>query len=340
MNRTFIAAAIAAFVFASAFTATARPVQGGAPQGSIDVPPEELKAYGPLKAAKTADEAFAAAAAFTAKYPKSAALAQAPYDVAAAIEKAPKDAARLAAVEKFKQTFPGHDLGLELDRRMADYYLEKGDLSGLMKVCAAYLVKFPDDTRTHYLMLRVAVDALKKGDNSHLASGKEHGAKAIALLESTARPADFTTDAEWTKFKGENLAAAYQSYGLIALVSEDFAGASSYITKSSEVAPADPFNYLLLSSIRYSDYVAAAKAYNARIDKTTAEAKQKLEAANLALDAVIAVLVKAVVLSEGKAEFAGVYAQANGLLEDNWKQRHGGSLDGLADAVKAGKGAK
>ncbi|MBK6316585.1 MAG: hypothetical protein IPF53_20450 [Blastocatellia bacterium] len=342
MNRIFIAAALMAF----ALGAGAAPIvlagiaQDPATQGTINVPPEELKAYGPIKAAKTVDETFKAAAAFTAKYPKSAAVAQIPYDLAAAIEKTPKDEARLAINERFKQTFPGHELGLELDRRMADYYLDKGDLASLMKVCDAYLAKHPDDTRTHYLMLRVSVDALKKNDSSHLPSGKEHGAKAIALLESPTRTADFVTDAEWTAFKAENLALAYQSYGLIALVTGDAPGASSYITKASEVAPTDPFNFFLLANIRYSDYEVAAKAFNDKIDKTTDDAKKKLEVANAAQDQVIAVLLKSVALSEGKQEYAGVYAQANGMLEDMWKGRHGGKLDGLADAVKAAKGGK
>jgi hypothetical protein len=342
VNRTLFAGALVAFVLGAG---TAPPVLAGsawqaATQGTINVPQDELKAYAPIKAAKTVDEAFKAAAAFTAKYPKSAALPQIPYDIAAAIEKNPKNEARLAMVETFKQTFPGHDLGLDLDRRMADFYLEKGDFASLMKVCDAYLVKHPDDTRTHYLMLRVSVDALRKNDNAYLATGKEHGAKAIALLESPTRTADFADDTEWTQFKTENLGLAYQTYGLLSLVTGDPAGATSYITKASTVAPKDPFNYFLLANIRYTDYEAAAKEYNAKIDKQTDDAKKKLEAANAAQDRVIEVLVKSVALAEGNPEFGGVYAQALGMLEDTWKARHGGKLDGLTDAVKAAKATK
>lgn len=342
MNRTLFAAALVAFVFGAgaAPVVLASPAQDAPAQGTINVPQDELKAYGPIKSAKTVDETFKAAKAFIAKYPKSAAVAQVPYDVAAAIEKTPKNEARLALNEMFKQMFPEHELGLELDRRMADYYLEKGDLASLMKVCEAYLAKHPDDTRTHYLMLRVAVDALKKNDGAYLPSGKEHGAKAIALLESPTRTADFVTDVEWTQFKTENLALAYQSYGLIALVTEDPAGASSFITKASQVAPMDPFNYFLLANIRYTEYVAAAKAFNDKIDKQSDDAKKKLEAANAAQDRVIEVLLKAVALSDGKPEHAGVFAQATGMLEDSWKVRHGGKLDGLADAIKAAKAGK
>lgn len=342
MNRKLFAAALVAFVFGAgaAPVVLANSAQDAPVQGTINVPADELKAYGPIKAAKTVDETFKAAKAFIAKYPKSAAVAQVPYDVAAAIEKTPKNEARLALNDMFKQMFPGHELGLELDRRMADFYLEKGDIASLMKVCDAYLVKFPDDTRTHYLMLRVAVDALKKNDGAYLPSGKEHGAKAIALLESPTRTADFVTDAEWTTFKGENLALAYQSYGLIALVTGDAAGASSYITKASEVAPTDPFNFFLLANIRYTDYEVAAKAFNDKIDKQSDDAKKKLEAANAAQDRVIEVLLKAVAFSEGKKEHEGVYGQANAMLEESWKIRHGGKLDGLPDAIKAAKGGK
>lgn len=336
VNRTFLIAALTALVFASAPVTSALTIQSGAAQGSINLPSDELKAYGPVKAARTPDEAFTAAAAFTAKYPKSAALVQIPYDIAATIDKAPMDASRLAMVEKFKTTFPGHELGLQLDRRMADYYLAKGDLGTLMKVCDAYLGKHPDDTRTHYLMLRVAVDALKKSDNSHLASGREHGAKAIAALESPTRPVDFETDAEWTTFKNESLGPAYQSFGLIALVTGDSASANTYITKATLATPADPFNFLLLANARYSGYEAAAKAYNAKIDKKTDEAKKLLTAAETELDKVLEALVKAVALSEGKPELAGVMTQSNSMLEEHWKQRYG-KLDGLADAIKAAK---
>lgn len=340
MNRITLTIALAVLVIGASAVGAAAQATGGAAQGTITVTPEEEKAYRPIEAAKTVDESFVAAKAFMAKYPKSAALPQVEIAVYNKIVNMPKDETRLVATKTFKETFPASDLGLDLDRTMAEYYLNKGDFKMLDTVCEQYLAKHPDDVRTHYLLLRVAVDALKKQDGSLVATGKLHGEKAIAIFEAAARPADFATDAEWAAFKTENLALAYQSYGLIGLVSGDSASATTYITKATTVAPTDAFNYFLLANILDGDYEVAAKAYNDKIDKTSADAKAKLEAAGAAKDKVIEMLLKAVAHSQGKQDPASqqILGQAMAMLEQGWKLRHNGKLDGLADAIKAAKG--
>jgi len=307
---------------------------------TINVPPEEAKAYEPIAKATTPDEVIAAAKDFIAKYPKSAALPQVEIAVFNKIVDSPKDEKRVANTETFKQMFPTSERGLELERGLVDYYIQKGDLASIKRVSEAYLAKHPDDVVTHYLMLRIAVDALKRQDASLLSAGKEHGKRAIEMLEATTRPATFPTDADWQKYKAENLELAYQSYGIIGLASGDMTMAVDYLTKATTAGPADPLNYLFLASIKEGEYQELAQKFNALPDKKSPDAQKAMDAANAKIDEVIPLLAKAVVLSEAKPEYAAINQQARPALEDRYKQRHNGKLDGLDAVLKAAREGK
>jgi hypothetical protein len=319
--------------------AEARAMQQKDTQGTINVPPEEAKAYEPIEKAATPEASLAAAQAFMAKYPKSAALPQVEIAVYNKILESPKDDKRIANIAAYKKAFPASDRGLELERSMVDYHLEKGNLAEIKRVSDEFLAKHPDDARTHYLLLRIAVDGLKRQDGSMIPSGQEHGKKAIAILEGTAKPAEFATDAEWQTWKAENLGLAYQSYGIIGLATGNMAMASEYIGKASVASPSDPLNYFFLANIREDEYVKVAQQFNAMTDKKSPEATKTLEAANAKMDEVIVMLAKTVALSENKPEYAAVHGQARPVLEDRYKQRHG-KLDGLDAAIKKAREAK
>ena len=338
MKILVIVAAFAALLGAPA--ATARGAQAPGSQGTINVSPEEAKAYEPIEKAATPDEALAAAKAFMAKYPKSAALPQVEIAVYNKIVDSPKDEKRLASIAAFKQTFPASDRGLDLERTMVDYYLAKGDLAEIKRISDAFLAKHPDDVRTHYLLLRIAVDGLKRNDGSMLAAGKTHGQRAIAILEAPTRPVDFKDDAEWQTFKTESLGLAYQSYGIIGLATGDGTMANEYITKATTVSPADPLNYFFLANLREAEYAAIAEKFNAMADKSTEPAKQQLASANAKMDEVIKLLAKTVVLSENKPELKQILDQAKPAFEERYRQRHGGKLDGAEDLLKAAREGK
>jgi hypothetical protein len=309
-------------------------------KGSINVPPEEASAYAPIEKAATVEESIAAAKAFIAKYPKSAAMPQVEIAVYNKIIASPKDEKRLAYNASFRELFPTSDQNLDLDRSMVDYYLSKNDMASINKVSEAYLAKHPDDVTTHYLLLRLAVDGLKRQDGSMLQSGQAHGKRAIELLESSTPPPGFKDPTEWQKYKDENLGLAYQSYGIIGLATGDNTMATTYLTKATVASPSDPLNFLFLASLREGEYEALAKQFNGMPDRGSADAKKVLDSANAAVDAMIPLYAKAVVLSENKPEAAQINANAKQALEEHYKQRHNGSLDGLDAVLKTARESK
>lgn len=318
--------------------AHASPAQAQQEQGQITVPPEELKAYEPVRTAATVDEVIAAARAFAAKYPQSAALRQVEIDVYNKIIAMPRDASRLPHMAAFKELFPASERTLELEYALTPLYLEKGDYKEIYRIGEAFLARHPNDVETHYLLLRVAVDALKKGDTTYVATGKTHGARAIELFAGSERPARFRDDAEWQAYKTENYPLAHQSLGLIGLASGDLELGRDQLTKAIAVNPNDPLNYFFLASVHNDEYTRIAQTFNKMADKSSPEAKKTLEEANAKMDEVIAMLAKAVAYAQGTPQEAAIVQQARPMLEESYKHRHDGKLDGLDEMIKAAKG--
>jgi hypothetical protein len=333
--RSIVAAIALAVCAMPGLVASAR-----ARQGTINVPPEEAKAYQPIEAAATADEAMVAAKAFMAKYPQSAAIPQVEIAVYNKIIEMPKDEKRLASTATFKQMFPSSTRIVDLERGMAEYYIAKNDTAELKRTSEAYLAAHPDDVTTHYLLLRIAVDGLKRNDTSMLESGRTHGKRAIELLESATPPADFGDASAWQAYKNENLGLAYQSYGIIGLATGDTQMATEYLTKATTASPADPLNFLFLASLKETVYTDLAKKFNAMPDRKSAEAKKALDDANAVVGEMIRRYATASVLSENKPEYAQVYANAKEALEEHYKYRHDGKLDGLDAVLKTARGGQ
>lgn len=309
-----------------------------AQEQSITVPPEELKAYEPIRDAQTFDAAIAAARTFFEKYPNSAAKPQIEIDLFNRIVDSPRDASRLEKIAAFKTLFPQSERLADLEFGMLGYYFEQSDYPKIFSAGEAFLTKHPNDVEAHYLLLRAAVDALKSNNTSYVAKGKEHGMRAVELLNQPTRPERFSTDAAWTTFKSESLPLAYQSLGLIGLATGDGALAGEYLQKAVDSNPADPLNFFFLANYRYMEYNALAERFNAMGDRQSDEAKKMLDDANAKVDEVIRLLVKTVAISEADPRFAPIAQQARPMLEESYKQRHDGKLDGLDTMIKAEKG--
>ena len=206
--------------FAMAFGVVV-PTAAGAQ--SITVPPEELAAYEPVRDAVDVDAALAAAKAFAEKHPKSAAMAQVEIDVYNKLIASPRGAERLPRIATFKQLFPASERSLDLEFGMMGHYFETGNYAEIYRVGDAVVAKRPDDVEAHYLMLRAAIDALRRSDTTYVAKGKVHGARALELFAQPGVPARFKSEADWQAFKAENLPLTHQSLGLIGLAAGDAA---------------------------------------------------------------------------------------------------------------------
>lgn len=310
-------------------------------QGSINVPPEELKAYQPIEKATTPEAAMAAADAFLKKYPTSAAVPQVEIAVFNKIIASPKDEKRVGYNAAFRTMYPASKLNADLDYSMSAYWLEKGDFAQVIKVSEEFATAYPDDIRPHVQILGVGVEALKKQDQSLKNVAKTHGATAISMFEGTTRPGGFKDDAEYQAYKQTNLDVVYQQFGIIALIDGDDAAASANFAKAVAHNPSEPFTYLLIASIESGKYDALAKQYNSIIDKNTPAAQKKLEEVNAQTDREMLILAKAIAYSEGSTnqQYQAVNQQARAALTVKYKVRHG-SLDGMDALIKGAKDTK
>jgi hypothetical protein len=309
-----------------------------AQQPSVTVPPVELKAYETVKNAPDAPAALAAAKAFLAQYPESKAAPQLPIDVSAKIFAMPQGAERIKQVEAFKAAFPSSDIGLDLEFASMPYYFQEGNTAEIYRIGEAFLAKHPNDVEANFLLLRGAVDALRRSDTSYAEKGKSYGSQAIVTLEKPETPPRFKSADEWKKYQSENLADAYQSIGLIGLATNDVTLAGEYLEKARSAKPKDPLTLFFLANLRYLEYNIYAKRFNATTDRESPDAKQALETANAKLDAVNELLLQTVAVAESDPKSGTVAQQAKAMLEEAWKQRHDGKLDGMDAAIQRAKG--
>ena len=328
------ACAVIAVLATSALASQAKPAE----QQTINVPPEEAKAYEPIEKALTADDAITAAKAFMEKYPKSAALPQVEIAVFNKIVDLPKDDKRAALTATYTQMFAGTALAADLDYSLLSYWLDKSDFTKASAIIDAYSAKHPDDIRSQVVGLSVAIDALKKQNPSLIAWGTAHGAKAIAQFEGTTMPSGFKDDAEWKAYRATNEPVTYQSYGIIGLVTGDDAMAGANFRKAIAINASDPFNYMLLANVEEGKYDTLAKQFNDQPDKKAPDAVKIMDAANAQMDEVIKLLAKAVALADGSTnpQYQAILAQARPALEAKYKQRHN-NLNGLDALIKSSK---
>lgn len=310
----------------------AKPADGK--QGIVINDKEELAAYRAVEAAADLTAKVAAASAFMGKYPNSPARSSVETVVLKAIVDAPGDATRGEAIKSFKTMFPQSTRLTDLDRLVAEKFLAEGNFADAAKAATQLVTGAPDDVWAGMFFLRLANDALARGDSAHVPAGIQHGTRAVELLEADQRPAS-VDEVQWKAFKDANLPLAQQRLGVLKLISGDAAGATSNLDKATQLNPADPVNYFFLANVRLAEYDKIAEQYNAVRNSNPDEAKKLLATAEAKTDEVIQLLVKTVAFAGAKPEFAAVLKQARPELERLYKQRHAGSLDGLEAAITA-----
>lgn len=335
MKKAILLAALLAVVAlgTTPIAATAHPQDSNA---EIKLKPEEYKAFEAIKNAATVGDAFAAAKAFATTYPNSPAIDAAEEEVYVKILAAPLDAKRIEHIAAFKTQYPASKRITELEMNSVDYYIQQGNFAEVSRIGEASLAKKPDDIHVHVLLLRIAVDALKRQDQSLVPAGKKHGEKAIAMFEAPTRPAGFATDEEWTEFRMRNESISYQSMGIISFAYGNQPGAASMFEKAITADTKDPLNYFFLANIRLTEYDAIAQEFNAMPNHSSPEAKKKLDDAGVKQDEAIALLIKTVALSDAAPQ---IQQTARPVLEEQYKLRHSGKLDGLQDLITKAKGS-
>ena len=170
----------------------------------------------------------------------------------------------------------------------------------------------------------------KNKNGKFVPQSTQYATSAIQLIEADKKPA-WMDLAAWTKYKADVLPGLHQSMGLLNLVKGDRGAARASYVKASELAPADPFNFVMLAGIINDEYQNQAKKYQAAPAGPGKE--EELKKAQNLMDATIDAYAHAIALSEGNATLQGIRQQYLQDLEAYYKYRHNNSTQGMQELI-------
>ena len=308
----------------------------GQPQGKPNLSPEEQNLVHSIQSAKDPAEKMKAVAELIKKYPKSEARPFIAQMGAEQIEALPDAKQKLTFAQQYQTIFnqPAEEeliapvlIAGYADNNQADEAFTKG---------AELLSRHPDSLRLLVVLLSIGTDQTKKHNDKYITQSIQYGTHAAELIEADKRPAN-ADDAHWKAYKSGTLPGVYQSLGLLYYVSGKYAEAKASYLKGSELAPADPFNYVMLAGLLNQDYQNAAKQYQAMPSGPTRD--EELKKTQAILDQVIDAYAHAIALSEGNATLQQVRQQYLADLETYYKYRHG-STEGMQQLIDKYKPTK
>ena len=327
------AAAFSAQVVLSCVLAMTATAPAALAQGKTDQAPKisagEQKLAEAINAAKDPAAKLKAAIAFIKKYPQSTlrpnVAGVAADQIADVTDATQKTNMALEYQAAFNQPAE-QDLIMPT---LIDGYAGANRIDEAFGKGAEYVTAHPDSLRVLVRLMGLGTEQAKQNNPKFVEQSLKYGAHAIELIEAKKIPAGMN-DVTW-KYYESILPALYQSMGVLNLVKGDSAEARTRLTKASELAPADPLNYLFLADIYISEYTDIAKRYQAMPNN---QAKNDEYVKVLAsLDKAIDILARVVALSEGNAPLAKARQQSLQDLEVYYKYRHNNSTEGMQQLI-------
>jgi tetratricopeptide (TPR) repeat protein len=273
---------------------------------------------------------FKAASDLIKKYPKSSLRSKAAADLADEVN-AVKDAAqKIALAQQYQAIFKEPS-----EQQMITPVLIEG-LAGASRFEEAFsagsefLTRNPDSVFVLVQMVAIGTDQAKQKNPKFVPQSLQYGTHAIELIEADKRPTAID-DPGWIKYKSTTLPSLYQSMGILELVKGERAGAKARLAKAVELAPTDPFNYLLLSGILNEEYQDRAQQYRTLPNGPAKDEELKKVLSNL--DQVIDAYAHMIALAEGNERLAPMRQQYLHDLESYYKYRHKGSTEGMQQLI-------
>jgi len=191
------------------------------------------------------------------------------------------------------------------------------------------LERNPDNLRALVSLTAAGTEQAKKHNSKYASLSFQYGAKAIELIEANKKAADMD-DASWAQYR-TLLPGLYQSMAILSLVRGDHAEAKARLARATQLAPSDPFNYLILAGLLNDEYQEAAKRFQSMSDGQ-AKADQ-LKKAQALLDNVIDVYAHLLALAEGNERLQPIRQQYMTDLEAYYKYRHNNSTAGMQELI-------
>jgi tetratricopeptide (TPR) repeat protein len=326
-----VALAALAFLFvclpAAQGKTSATRSQGKAGQANVSA--AEQKAAEAIDSAPDPAAKLQAGAAFIKKYPKStlhSRVAQALANEIAAVKDATQ---KVSLAQEYQGIFKEPSDQELIVPILIDGYRDAKRFDEAFAAGTEFLKSNPDSLLVLVKLLMLGTDQAKQRNGKFIEPSLQYGAHAIQLIEAKKIPPGMD-DAAWKVFE-TNLPRMYQSMGVLNLVKGDRVEARARLTKAAELAPTDPFNYLLLLDVVDSAYQEAAKRYQTM---PSGNAKNEEYPKVMALlDNVIDILARVIALSEGNAQLAQARQQSINDLESYYKYRHNNSTEGMQQLI-------
>lgn len=271
-----------------------------------------------------------AAADLLKKYPKSTLRAKIAADLADEVNAVKDSAQKLVLAQQYQGVFnePSEQQMITpvlIEALSAANKNDEAFASG-----ADFLTRNPDSLFVLVQLLAIGTEQAKQKNPKFIPQSLQYGAHAIELIEADKKPAGID-DAGWVKYKSDILPSLYQSMGLLELVKGNSVEAKARLAKASALAPADPFNYLLLSGMLNDEYQNEAQKY--RTMPSGPPKDEALKKVLAALDQVIDAYARLIALAEGNERLAAVRTQYLQDLESYYKYRHNGSTEGMKQLI-------
>ena len=291
------------------------------------------------KAVKTAPDPVVqlkAASDFIKKYPKSTLRPELARELAQKIANGTDPAQKITEAQTYRDIFnepaeqeliaPILVEGLLTAKRTDEAFTTGGE----------FLKTHPESLDVLIQLVSTGTTEAKNRNAKYATQSLQYAATAVQLIEADKKPA-WMDDAGWTRYKGEVLPSLHQSLGLLNLVKGDRGAARASYTKAAQLAPADPFNYVMLAGIINDEYQTTAKNYQTLPAGPAKDAE--LKKAQGLMDTTIDAYAHAIALSEGNATLQAVRQQYLQDLEAYYKYRHNNSVTGMQELIDKYKAA-
>ena len=290
---------------------------------------DEQKAAVAIQSAPDATAKLKAGAAFIKKYPKSTLRSRVAEALANEVAGVKDAANKITLAQEYQGIFKEPSDQELIVPVLIDGYAEAKRLDEAFAAGAEFLKTNPDSLRVLVKLMTLGTDQAKQQNGKFIVPSLQYGAHAIELIEAKKMPAGMD-EATW-KYYESNLPALYQSMGILHLVKGDRSEAKVRFMKGTELAPKDPFNYLMLIDILDTEYQAMAKRYQSMPSGNAKNDEYPKVLA--ALDKVIDTMAHMIALSEIDARWGAARQQALKDLEVYFKYRHDNSTAGMQQLI-------
>lgn len=304
--------------------------QGGATTPQPKISADEKKLVDKITAAPDVATKLKASGDLIKAHPKTSIRGQVVQQMADQITDVKDATQKLALAQELQTLFNDPSDEEFVGPVVVDAYADANQLDPAFTKGADFLSRHPESLRVLVTLLSVGTDQAKKQNTKYVDQALKYGGQAIALVEANKKPATFD-EAAWQQFKTVTLPTMYQSLGLLYMLKGANADAKTNYTKASQVAPSDPFNFVMIAAIMNEDYQTAAKAYQTMAAGAPKEAQlKKVEAL---LDTVIDAYARAIAMAESSVPLADVRKQYLQDLENYYKYRHNNSTTGMQQLI-------